>query len=481
MSYLDYDDLVVVRKVCKNLNNINLIKKHCLIFYSINKVCKKWNFIVCKLVESRVVWIKKYDDNTTHLKITNFNQAFNNNTHCLSSNSLLKFRLNKELHCRIRQLITYDPFVLIDLQLPCLIHLEIKKCGYSLKAKSNVQDTINLKFKNLKRLILNLRNRIKFQIESPELFLLKTTLDLKLVQVDFKTIKLLDCAQLSTSMLQYKNLLYLIVQNYGSEKFNYNLLEKFKKLKEIYLSEINIKLFTRLMGQRRELNSNIKIYLNSIDVDMNEFNYARVYNLIYGLNVKDYAFYQENVNHLKGELTQSFFSINDTLNVNTNCFSRLVNVRMLFVNSHRISLNNWIKLLKSLKLEVIDISVNLNQIYLDQIAKCSPNLKSIAIKNYENLNFLFNLKSLESIRLQEVVSIDLFKQFINSFQFIKLISIGCLYQFKIDKHLIALKHEDKIIFKESRSIFLNYIISQVDSWTALFAMNGNAICEVDLD
>lgn len=456
LNYLDYDDLIALSKVFDNLTDL-----------------------IARLLQVKLVWIKRIDETTNFIRLIAAKHV-KSDADSFVTRSLLRFRLNHHLHSSIVRLITYTPFVLVGLRLDNLVHLEIHNSTNEKRSDSTV---INLKFNNLKYLNLQLQLYSNIRFDTPNLIALRLPCSQQRVQIlNPKRIKTLNCSTLDNSILAYKNVTSLIIDKFNYDRINYNLFKRFGKLNEIQLYSSSKGSFDKLIKQKRECKSSAKIYLNSLNVEMPDFNWMEIKNLEYCLNEKKYSIYQSNADHVSGEIRMHNFFIESNLNVKMDFFPKLLNVRSLYVNTHRISLNNWIKLLKALKLNGVYISAKLEQNYLNLLAKYCVNLRSLSLDWYDDLNFLFKFKCLQHITLAEFPTVELFKKLANSFEHCLStirVPVGEHFTFRLTKDLFSLEYNFKDVFCESRDKFLNHTIDSIGSWLQL--ADGTAICEVDLD
>lgn len=459
-DYLNYDDLIVLSKVCDELNTI-----------------------VKELIQSKLIWVKKIDESSNFLKLCGVKKVVSD-AQSFITHSQLRFRLNDHLHSTITKLICYSPYLIVGLDLINLTHLEIVNTSHhEFEPIDDQSKIIELKLKKLKflRIDLHLHNLI-IRIDAPNLLMFKAKIDLRLIQiVNRKSIKILNCFLFEASIFSYKNLNSLTLREFDYENVKCNLFQRLVYLKEIHLQEIDRASFDKLIQHKREAKSNAKIYLNNFDVSMNGFDFDRINKMTYSLNERDYLIYRSNANQSNDEINIDKFIIDKNLNVPMDFFDKFLNVRCLDVNIHRISVNNWIRLLKSLKLSHVHINVKLEQKYLNLLAKYCGKLKCLSLFHCDDFEFIFCFGYLEKIHLHEFPSFELFKRVLNSFDYLNEISIMAFnyYEFNLSKHLIESECDNRKIFRESRSTFLNYTINCMDSWMDL--IGHDAVSEIHKD
>lgn len=456
-EYLDYDDLLIV-----------------------NRVCKRWSKLACDLTEEKVVVMKKYGDcNKRPMKLFSIPKLITGEC-MLISYSLVKFRLDKELHKRIKRLVTYNPFILSEnLKFDNLINLEVSNsCNCHIEGQ-NEFNSIEINLKNLKYLNLDLHAHCTFKITAPNLLAAKFTFNFQLVTlVNSKYLKYLHCYKITTQVSLLKNLKWLSIEDLNYDKVTFNLFKRLPKIKKIYLYNVNKKSFDKLMNHKEEQKSKATIYMNGLNVSMHNFQFDYVSRLKEFFDETKYAFYKKNEQHLGGELIQKALRIQNNLNVEMDLFVKFTNIKILNVATHQISFNNWIKILKTLNLNKLFIHAVLSQNYLNQIPKYCTHLRWLSVEDYDNMDFILSCKYLENLEFLNPPSIQEFNQLIDNLKFIHKITfeIYANYSLTFDKRSVVLYFGRRVLLKESRELFINYTLKMIDSWTTLFSQDGSAIC-----
>jgi len=440
----------------------------------LSKVCKQTEQFVSEQLESNFVWLKKINQTVKYIKLPDYevnNQPF-------GTSSLLRFRLNEQLHLKIIQLITYTPLCLVDLQLDNLQFLIITSNSL---IESN-ETFVQLNFKNLVSLYIHLHQKFMIKIDAPKLQDFSTS-NFSVRLLHPKSVKTLNCPELHGSILDsYLNLKKLTIRSLGSQ-IRINLFKRFTKLKEVHVIQVTRSELNQLIQLKRRAKSKTKIYFNFLDVEMNNFNsnFDKIKDRF--LNETSYSVYQSNEQHVKGDMMLFGFSIENNLNVPTDFFKKLIYIEYLNVNTHKISFNNWTKLLKSLKVSHILINIKLDQKYLNLLPKYCMNLRRIHLNDFYDLHspssFIYKLKYLEIVNLTEFPTLALFKQLVDSLEHLQAIQISIQNEFEINlvNNLVTLIYNYNTVFREDKKTFLNYTIYSIDSFLQLF----NSICDVDDD
>lgn len=238
--YLNYDDLLVLRKVNERFND--------LVGYVLGR---------------SVVWIKASEDCSSALKLFGSDDECVQVDRCLVGRSVTGFRLNPDAMVHIKKLIVPDPYLCNKLStLDSLVHLEIGEQG-SIKSSSS----IFLKAPNLQVLNVSRSPALSFVLDCPKLAKLKTNNDLNYLTVMFPaSIELLSGARANMDkIIQFTNLKKFVC---GYLDFSGSsvrqVLEKLTRLEEIHVSSTNQgaaeanRLFNQLNNDRQSLNIFIK-------------------------------------------------------------------------------------------------------------------------------------------------------------------------------------------------------------------------------
>lgn len=471
-SYLDYEQLLVIRTMSP-----------------------KFSSIVDKMTEERPLWLKKIDENRSNyyrffcIKKTSEHRQFN------ILYSLLEFKLNDQIiHSRITKLITYNPFVLSGLRLDNLLYLDIKN-NKTIGGNENEDEedeesgeeepiTLNLCFTKLRTLCFQIRSEVVFVIDANNLTQLKASYNLEKINLlRPKSVKTLCVHELDDQLNKYDNLSKLFIDKFIYKKNKEtSIVNQLTKLRELQISDTNRSTFDRLLEQRQECNPKLKIYYKNINVDDERFDFETVDQInAVSLDEKHYAIYLSFIDSLKGEFKQTNLSLNGQLGDSLDLLSSFVNIRCLHIQFDGLTLDTWIRMLSSLKLNKIYLLVPLEQAYLDVLPTYCENLNCLSIKQYDNLDFLFKLKYLERVSLPDLVSLDVFEQIAKRFIYIKTIRFNAnpdaFYRFEFAKDMIIFYKNTKKLLAESKAPFLKCILKELNSWTDLIQQNGNAICE----
>ena len=479
---------------------LKLIFRNCFEFHEllvIRKVCRRWEFLIDESIERRPLWLKKIDESGHYYRFFNVEKV-SEDKHFNVTHSLLAFRQCVEVHSRLRKLITYNPFLLVGLELDNLVHLEIKNrlpisrtigtsqlLDFLLNPQGEQDQAVNLKFKNLRTLAFPARSYVDFVIDASKLTNLQVTCALQHIQLlDPRSVTQLSCCHYSSELLSFKNLKKLTINSleYTSKKINCNLIKHFGSLSELTVWNMKQASFEKLIKHRQGVqNGNLKIYYKSVDIDAEQFDFPvidRVKNDI--LNESSYQTYVTFADDLKEEFSQNFLVIQKNLNVPMSHFIKFRNVNCLLVRTHRLSLNNWKLLLKSLKLDDIMIGVTLGQSFLACLPKYCKYLTRLSVETYDDLDFALELKSLTNLTVRGFPTFSMLKSLVSSsksLRNLKIFANDIPYDFRISDNLVSLARNGELVFTDSKDSFLYTSLFYTQSWTQLLDVNGNAKCQ----
>lgn len=463
----------------------------------VRTVCVRWQLLIDRIIERRPLWIKKIEEKSNYYRFFGIKRVYEskdfNTTH-----SLLAFRQATEVHARVRKLITYNPFLLVGLELDNLIHLEVKNrlpiartvapsnlLEYLFNLDDDQEQTVNLTFKNLRTLGFKARSLINFVIDASRLANLEAMCGLHRIQlVDPRSVTQLSVCHFSNEILSFKNLIKLTVENLDTnEAKKVNLIKHFGSLRELTVWEMKRTNFDKLIKQKRAIqNRTLKLFYKGVDIDTEKFDFTAINKLRNDmLTETSYEAYVAHVGHLNEEfLSQTLLMIQKNLNVPMSHFIKFRNVNSLLVRTHRLSLPNWKLLLKSLKLDEITIAVELDLTYLKCLPKYCKLLVRLSVEQCDNLDWLLELKHLNSLTIRGFPNFAMLKNIflsLASLRNLRMFANDVPYDFKITENLVSLTRKGGVVFSDSKDSFLYSSLFNTQSWTQLLNVNGNAKCE----
>lgn len=281
LHYFHFDEIVILR-------NVN----------------RRFRDLVDKRIANQVVWFKRSD------KEMQFHVLFDLEENkfvvdCLASYSLTIFR-NTNVHHLIRQLITFNPWSLLDLELVNLQHLEIVNSSFK-KQPEMIQPFININLSKLERLKIDLNKKPPtFYLNCPSLRSLYFDGSAEHFKVRFpEQLTSLTCS--TTAIAQFKNVRELRFLEFQYVDCHYHLLNELQMLEKVEIQCAYRKSLDKLRQEKIELRRpNPKIYFNGFDVEMEKFNYEMIYSFSSAsVNQNQIELFNEHLDFLNDSLHQT--------------------------------------------------------------------------------------------------------------------------------------------------------------------------------
>ena len=465
LSYLSYDDLLVVRNV--------------------NEYFRK---LVNYVVGTKTVWIKSCDDRAPVHKMFSTNEYVYVDK-CFLGRSLIGFQRRTELQSEIKQLILPSPNLLSDLvSFNNLIHLELIS-----NSKRNLNKNFVLRGNDLEVICIQLNGRsvgikeiaeisgspeFRFLIDCPKLKSFKTDVDLNYFNFLFpESIIHLHCPKNTKPINDLTNLRRLVCTEFDYKNNIFADLEYLEYLSFYYTNyqnEETIELFDTLHNETltifyRDVNVNagslddestLNIMFDLPDRPYFVSNFARVYTSF--LDFIDPVRFPSMMNY---ELNIS--SLND---LPSELIQKMANVRVLFVNDS-IEMEKWIEILKVTNLEAIFIKSSIAQNFYDLLPTYCPNLMEFEIKNFDNLNFVLKLKYLHKLKCAKFFHFNLFVLMLRQLHHLVEIKLRTGYEIVLNERIECYLN-DHIVSNETRETFDTTSL-HLGSWSELFRNLGN--------
>lgn len=243
-GHLEYDDLLMVKKA--NIGWLNLVR--------------------CFIESRRVV----VNQSTSR----DYGCSFHS-TEYLICNSTICFRMNTDLHCSIRDMILFHPFVLFSLtNFDNLQNLKIMLSSSFRKSKPSIFKLQNLKFLSLNANSTQEVNQTLYYsqditLETPNLTKLKTNIDLNCFTIIHpRSIRMLLCRRTSSAIKSMTNLEEL---NCFCFDIVDDLLAHLKNLKFLIFFQWigHLPSTIQYIEYNLSTNSNLKVYYKRIDFNQN--------------------------------------------------------------------------------------------------------------------------------------------------------------------------------------------------------------------
>lgn len=448
INYLQFDDLLILRNV--NLRFCNLIDN---------------------LIRTKLIWFKNYNKELNNYYLFHLDEEkiiFNN---CLVSYSLINFRTNTNVHCLIRKLITYNPYILLDLVFENLEHLEIVNKSFKKNPEINF---IHLNLDKLEVLKIDLNKK-------PLTFFLNCiSLDSFHMNGSLEHFKLCNPEQLrnltcntSESLKSFKNLNNLIFLEFTYLNYCGNLLNELSKLDKIQIYQTDLKSLEKLRNDKIESRKQTPIiYFKDCNIEADKFNYDLFFNLsTTSLNQNQIELFIKRLNHLNETMYQKSFYKVDLENVPYELLLKFDYLDEIILSINLRDLEKWKLILLLYRLKTLKIKVALDQQYLNLIPFYQSTLRYLKINRCNDMNFVLQLTYLKELHTKQFLSKELFKKMLERFNlYLETVCILKYFVFNLDIYVVC-KKENKLTFKESKNLFLSTTINFIDQLDDLFKSN----------
>ena len=459
-EFLSYDDLVIVKEVNKRFN------------YLILELIKS-KFILIKDDKEEIPMVYKLFDlqNYGHSDSSYDSGDFLNAKDCLIGRSMINLNLNTDLHGKLSKLIIFNSLKLSDLsKFANLIHLELNS-----DIKTAKLNKLILKLDQLK--ILNFNDRPTYRttiiLDTPKLKALKVNTPLSNLKIMYpSSIEILIC--LSNILIdQFVNLKVL---ECSCVYLNDNSVKKLKNLETFsfneYRGDVLISTFLDHF-----IDNNVAIFYKNIGYDANPFEIDGL-SIVSSVKLNDFSLeiYERCIDFLGGSLPQIELEISNLGARSLPIIKRLINLKSLIITDAFEDKTRWIQILKAPMLNELKIKCHINQSMLDEIPKYCKVLTSLEIHNFDNLNFILNLKYLKIFKPKQFFDFNLLSCILCKLANLKLISIN-FFNLEIANNRISCKFDNEIerfsTIDEPKNVFVQ-MARLINNWEALFALSNRS-------
>ena len=417
--------------------------------------------LICKLVNKKCYSVIKNYYKLRQLSISNYSyfvcKWFYTNENVFNCQCEIKnpnfefnqFQINQTQFAHLKQLFIIQQKFIETKFLNCLSELE----NLSIKSSSLKSNEISLKLCNLQTLSIEESEIIDVIIlDLPKLIRLKINLfksyKSKLIFNYCDCIQLLECSRYLKKTKKFFNLKYLYCERLCCSNLD-DLFAFNKKIAEVHFNG-SADTFSKLKRYRQlyRKDQDLKIYFLGVKLD--ELPNYELTDYGFHIDERTIQFYVQNYLRLANKLP--FVKL-----INYNCFEnhfqvipanfirRCVNFLLLEVSSQPKYLDQFKKVLEQCGYaNELFINADLSQSFFDNLHKLVPILKCLKInaKNELDFSFLLNFISLEAIKLNQELSLDLIKNLFKQIKKLKYLKFS--YQRSlteisfIDKHNIRL-------------------------------------------
>lgn len=451
LHYFQYDEIVILRNVNRRFRE--LVDAH---------------------IASQVVWFKRDEKEMQfHVLFDMDEEKFVFN--CLASYSLTTFR-NTNVHHLIRTLITFNPFIVLDLEFVNLEHLEIENRSESFKRHPViVRSFINLNLDKLRRLKIDLNKKpITFYLNCRSLSSLYVNGSAKHFKVCFpERLTSLTCST-TAGLRSFKNLKQLSFLEFSYVDCHHYLLDELPRLEKVEIHSADRKSLDKLWKEKiASRRPTPTIFYNGFDIEMEKFNYDLVFNQFSGASVG-----QNHIELLRAHLD----SLSDTLQPTTLYKVDLENVpyelllKFDYVNEINLSISltdveKWQRILLLYRLRSLKIKLPTDQQFLELIPTYQSTLRCLRLGQCEDMSFVLRLIYLRELRTKQFFDKRLFKQMLERLNYLEEVYILKYFVFLLDDNSVSCIQSNTLTFKESRRLFLTTTVNSIPRLECLFRLN----------
>ena len=436
-KFLEYDDLLNLKKIFVELKDL-----------------------VPLYVESRRVVINQGNES--------FGQSYFSNEY-LVSKSLIRFRLNSDMHLAIKRLVLYNPLRF-----------------YHLKSFDNLT-SLNIEsytiFKGPNRIMISLKNLVDFEalisdndgeftfvLETPKLAKFFVNFDLDQLQILHpRSVKTAYSPTLDESVKQMVNLETLETFHYGIHDIH-NLFGDLKRLKKFvfFEREENLNVINEHFRFVQLANPNLKIFYKEIDINANPMQDTQLTRTSDRyLDDESLVIYQKYVDACDENLNHGELRIEDFQNLSVELVRKLGLLKDLQVLGEITDDEKWRELLKRPHLNRLTIRSSVKEEQLNMIPEHCPFANFVQITSFDGGDWLLRLKYLQELKTDVLFDFELLKKLIRQNCYLKLIKVSASYRINIENGVVECTTKGEIVLREPRPVFLQ-TINLVDVWSDLF-------------
>ena len=447
LFYFQYDEIVILRGVNRRFRDL-----------------------IDDRISNDVVWFKRSD------KEMQFHVLFDLEeskfvTSCLASYSLTTFRYTN-VHHLIRQLITYNPYIILDLALVNLQHLEIINPSFK-KQPQMIQPFIHINLAKLERLKIDLNKKPPtFHLDCPSLRSLYFSGPIENLKLRYpQQLTSLTCS--TTAIAKFKKVRQLQLLEFDYTDCHFYLLDELRMLEKVEIQNADRKSLDKLRKEKIELRRpNPKIYYNGFDIESEKFNYELLF-----------SFSSASVSQNQIELlTAHMDSLSDTLHQTSLYKVDLENVpyELLLKFDHlneiklSISLNDpekWQRILLLYRLSSLKVKIPLSQHYLDLLPDYQVTIRFLKIAECRDLSFVLRLVYLRELHTKQFFDKFLFKAMLERLTYLETVHILKYFVFILYDNSVVCSLANTLTFKESRRLFLTRIVHCITGLEQVFKLN----------
>ena len=441
-KFLEFDDLLNLKSVLDFLND--LVRLH---------------------IESRTVVINQGNENYGR-------SAFSSDY--LVGKSLVRLRLNQDMHVCLKKLVLFNPPTLFSLTgFDNLIYLKINSV---------------LDFRSSSRVIFRLRNLESFTfelqsdpdmhvvLEAPKLSYLKTHHDLARYKIIHpRSIRVLDCLRIRPIVRQMTNLETLDTCTFVISE-TVAIFDELKHLRKFIFYERDSSL--DVLEDLNEINEflqsvltakpNLKIYFKEIDFNSNPLQNDLEDCSDWTLDDDSLSIYQRYIHAVDRYLSHVKLKIRDFESLSVELIRKMTLLERLHVLGTIGDDAKWIELLKLPELTKVKIKTAAEEDQLRLIPEHCPFVTVLEVASFRGGDWVLQLRCLKQFKTDLLFDFELFKRMIKELRDLKLIRLTESYQIKIDDAAVECLSDRVVVLREPKFVFLQ-TVQLASCWGDLFS------------
>lgn len=385
----------------------------------------------------------------------------------LVSYSLIRFRMNSDMHLAIKRLVLYNPLR--------LYHLRSFDNLTSLKIKS----TASLKRPN--PFMISLKNLQNFDVIFPD--------DSVSIVLDAPKLKLLLCVQFQLDQLQilhphsietvFSQRIRPTVKQMANLKTLYvfsfkisdaeGLLSQLKHLRHLHFHrrEDDLNATTEHLRSAQLANPDLEIFYKRININANPLQDAELFETSPSdLDDLSLAVYQKYTDAFV-TLIHTVLRLQDFQGLSVELIRKLDGLKDLQILGEITDDEKWCELLKRPHLSRLTIRSAVKQDQLNLIPEHCPFAGFVEITSFKDGDWLLRLKYLEELRTDVLFDFGLLKKMLQQLYHLKLIKASESYEIRIENGVVECTTNEDFILREPKPVFLQ-TIELVGVWSEIF-------------
>ena len=385
----------------------------------------------------------------------------------LVSKSLIRFRMNSDMHPAIKQLVLYNPLRLYHLRsFDNLISLKIQSTASFRRPNPFMISLKNLQ--NFRAIFLD--DSVSIVLDAPKLnLLLCKHLQLDQLQILHPhSIETVYSQRIRPTVKQMANLKTLYVFNFKISDAE-GLLSQLKHLRHFYFykREDDLNATTEHLRSAQLANPDLEIFYKRININANPLQDAELDETSSSdLDDLSLAVYQKYTDAFV-LLVHRVLRLQDFQSFSVELLRKLDLLTDLQVLGEITDDEKWCELLESPDLSRLTIRSAVKQDQLNLIPEHCPFVAFVEIASFGDGDWLLRLKYLEEFRTDVLFDFGLLKKMIQQLYHLKLIKASESYEIRIENGVVECTTNEDVILREPKPVFLQ-TIELVGVWSEIF-------------